>query len=255
MAKQKSALQALKALEKSYEEQRKALLRKAEEEMSVTVHKIVGNLARIAKDFPKVVSNAVSSLLLASSTQPVSNATPEVAATKPVTAGAQGQEAGRFRAMGVKAHRAKLGLSADYYGRLVGVSGLTIYSWESGKSKPREAQKLKWLAIRSLGKEEALRQLGTAAPKAAPATAAVKPVVAKPAAAKPKKRGTFKQTAEELILSLLKGKKALTSELAAAWKKSGRGGKVDQPLSRMVAAKKLKRKPLGGKRGSEYSVA
>src|ERR1035437_4222306 len=35
-------------------------------------------------------------------------------------------EKGRFRAMGVKAHRRKLGLSAEDYGKLVGVSGLTI---------------------------------------------------------------------------------------------------------------------------------
>ena len=58
--------------------------------------------------------------------------------------------------MGVKAHRAKLGLCADNYGKLVGVSGVTIYKWETGKNKPQEAQKAKWLAIRGLGKEEAL---------------------------------------------------------------------------------------------------
>ena len=58
-----------------------------------------------------------------------------------------------------------------------------------------------------------------------------------------------------MILSLLKGKKALTSELAAAWKKAGRGGKVDNVLSKMAKDKKLVRKPLGGKMGSEYSQA
>src|ERR1035437_6107541 len=35
-----------------YLETRQSLLQKAEEEMSATVHKIVGNLASIAKDFP-----------------------------------------------------------------------------------------------------------------------------------------------------------------------------------------------------------
>src|ERR1035437_5614828 len=106
MARQKSALVALKALEKAYEETRQSLLQKAEAEMSATVHKIVGNLASIAKDFPNVVSNAVSILLLAPSAQPVKKAAPE-AATKPVTAAAEGHEAERFRAIGVKAHRAK----------------------------------------------------------------------------------------------------------------------------------------------------
>lgn len=153
-------------------------------------------------------------------------------------------EKARFRAMGVKAHRAKLGLSAKDYGSLIGVSGLSVYAWESGKSKPRQAQKVKWLAIRGLGKREALQGLGMVEPKA-PA--------AKPAPRKAGKRGTFKQTAEEMILSLLKGRKVLTtSQLAAAWKKAGRGSTVDNALSRMVKAKQLKRKPLGGKKGSEY---
>ena len=111
------------------------------------------------------------------------------------------------------------------------------------------AQKAKWLAIRGLGKEEAARRLGTAEPKGAP------PAAAKAAASTKRKRGTFKQTAEEMILSLLKGKKALTSELAAAWKKAGRGGAVHNVLGRMVKDKKLKRKSLGGKQGSEYTVA
>ena len=147
--------------------------------------------------------------------------------------------------MGVKAHRAKLGLSAETYAKLVGVSGLTIYMWESGKSTPRQAQKARWLAIRGLGKRAALERLGMAESKAAPAV--------KPAPRQTGKRGTFKQTAEEMILSLLKGRKAMTtSQLAAAWKKAGRGGTVDNVLSKMVKAKKLKRKPLGGKKGSEY---
>src|ERR1035437_2140649 len=157
-------------------------------------------------------------------------------------------EKGRFRTMGVKAHRAKLGLSADNYGKLVGGSGLTIYHWESGKAKPRNKQTVaKWLAIRGLGKRDALQRLGLAPMTTAPA---------QPAGQKPRKRGTFKRTAEEIILSLLKGRKALTtSQLAAAWKKERRGGSVDNALSRMVKAGKLKRKPLGGKKGSAYRAA
>ena len=149
MARKKSALVALKNLEKAYEADRHALLRKAEEEISATVEKIVGNLASIAKDFPKVVSNAVATLVLAPSTSAAPKAAPVSAATKHVAASSEGQEAERFRAMGVKAHRTKLGLSAENYGKLVGVSGVTIYKWESGKNKPQQAQKAKWLAIRS----------------------------------------------------------------------------------------------------------
>lgn len=65
----------------------------------------------------------------------------------------------RFRPDGMKSHRARLGLSAADYGRLVGVSGLTIYHWESRKARPRAGQLPKLAAVRGLGKREALRRL------------------------------------------------------------------------------------------------
>lgn len=65
----------------------------------------------------------------------------------------------RYSARWLKTHRGKVGLSAVDYGRLVGVSGQTVYLWEQGKTKPRRAQLLKIAAIRSLGKREAARQL------------------------------------------------------------------------------------------------
>jgi DNA-binding transcriptional regulator YiaG len=67
----------------------------------------------------------------------------------------------RLRIDGLKAHRAKLGLSAKDYGKLIGVSGLTIYNWESGRSKPRRSQLPGIVAIRDIGKREALKRLGT----------------------------------------------------------------------------------------------
>ena len=65
----------------------------------------------------------------------------------------------RFRADGLRSHRARLGLSAKDYGRLVGVSGLTVYHWEAGKSRPRQAQLQKVARVRGLGKREAERRL------------------------------------------------------------------------------------------------
>ena len=47
----------------------------------------------------------------------------------------------RFRPDALHHHRVKLGLSAKDYGKLIGVSGLTIHHWEAGKVKPRR----KWL--------------------------------------------------------------------------------------------------------------
>lgn len=65
----------------------------------------------------------------------------------------------RFSPGWVKKHREKLGISAADYGKLVGVSGLTIYNWEKGGSSPREKQLLAWGEIRSLGKREAMKRL------------------------------------------------------------------------------------------------
>jgi DNA-binding XRE family transcriptional regulator len=65
----------------------------------------------------------------------------------------------RFRADGLKSHRAKLGLSAADYGKLVGASGLSVYHWEAGKTRPRPAQVAKIVAVRGLGKREAMKRL------------------------------------------------------------------------------------------------
>ena len=59
-------------------------------------------------------------------------------AAKPVPeASAKGK---RFSADGLRAHRSRVDLSAADYAELVGVSGQTIYNWESGQSKPRPQQ-------------------------------------------------------------------------------------------------------------------
>ena len=67
----------------------------------------------------------------------------------------------RFSARSVRAQRKRLGLSADDYGKLVGVSGLTIYNWEHGKARPRRAQLVALIAIRGIGKREAWKRLET----------------------------------------------------------------------------------------------
>jgi DNA-binding transcriptional regulator YiaG len=69
-------------------------------------------------------------------------------------------EKARYSARSVRAQRRRLGLSAQAFGKLVGVSGLTIYSWESGKSRPRKAQLAGFMAVRGIGKREAAAKLG-----------------------------------------------------------------------------------------------
>ena len=60
-------------------------------------------------------------------------------AISPAAPAAQEQQR-RFSAPRLATHRAKLGLSAAAYGKLVGMSGATIYNWELGKSRPDGAQ-------------------------------------------------------------------------------------------------------------------
>lgn len=71
----------------------------------------------------------------------------------------------RFSAHSVKAQRTRLRLSAADYGKLVGVSSLTVYSWEHGASRPRKAQLAALVAIRGIGKREALQKLAEMTPK------------------------------------------------------------------------------------------
>jgi len=56
--------------------------------------------------------------------------------------------------MSVRARRRRLGLSAEDFGKLVGVTPLTIYHWEHGKSRPRPAQFARLVAVRGIGKRD-----------------------------------------------------------------------------------------------------
>ena len=70
----------------------------------------------------------------------------------------------RFSAKGLKSNRARLELSAADYGRLAGVSGQSIYGWETGKTVPRPAQMGALAALRGMGKREALARLEAMTP-------------------------------------------------------------------------------------------
>jgi DNA-binding transcriptional regulator YiaG len=88
------------------------------------------------------------------------NVAPQIAEVDPVKV--------RFTAMGVISKRRKLGISAEDYGKLIGVTGHTVYKWEHGTSRPRRAQLSALASIRSLGKTEAvarLEQMREKAPK------------------------------------------------------------------------------------------
>jgi DNA-binding transcriptional regulator YiaG len=75
--------------------------------------------------------------------------------------GQAGEEtaARRFSAKGLAKQRERLGLSAQAFGMLLGVSAQTIYNWEAEKSKPRKSQLAVISAVRSMGKREARKVL------------------------------------------------------------------------------------------------
>jgi DNA-binding transcriptional regulator YiaG len=65
----------------------------------------------------------------------------------------------RFSAKGLAAQRRRLGLSAASVARLLGVSALSVYKWESGKTRPRAKQIEAIAGLRGMGKREALKRL------------------------------------------------------------------------------------------------
>jgi DNA-binding transcriptional regulator YiaG len=71
------------------------------------------------------------------------------AATKPM----------RFSAKGLHALRTRMELSANDFGKLIGVSAQSIYNWEQGAANPRAEQLAKLAALRVIGKREAAARL------------------------------------------------------------------------------------------------
>jgi len=67
----------------------------------------------------------------------------------------------RFTAKGVRSHRARLGISAAAYGKLIGVTGHTVYKWEQGSARPRKPQLPVLASLRHVGKKEAAARLET----------------------------------------------------------------------------------------------
>jgi DNA-binding transcriptional regulator YiaG len=77
------------------------------------------------------------------------------------SSGSTQQEIGnlRFSAKGLQSLRNKLGISKTEYGRLLGVSGRTVGSWESGLARPTAEQVRGIAVIRNLGKREVRSRL------------------------------------------------------------------------------------------------
>lgn len=83
-----------------------------------------------------------------------------VAVARSAAAGEEEGASRRWSAQRFAKHRARLGLSAADMGALLGVSGQSIYKWETGEVRPRRAQLEAIAGIRSIGKREAAARVG-----------------------------------------------------------------------------------------------
>lgn len=73
----------------------------------------------------------------------------------------------RFSPGLMRKHREALGMSRKAYARLLGVSSLSIYLWEAGRTRPRRATIFAWQDVRKRGARELRAIAGVPAPKRA----------------------------------------------------------------------------------------
>ena len=83
---------------------------------------------------------------------------PKVASVDPNEPSSRAQ---RFSAKGLASQRQRLKLSADDCGALVGVSGQSIYNWESGTARPRAEHLAAIATLRAMGKKEAALKIAS----------------------------------------------------------------------------------------------
>jgi DNA-binding transcriptional regulator YiaG len=65
----------------------------------------------------------------------------------------------RYSAKSLVSQRRRLGLSAAALAKLLGVSALSVYKWESGNTRPRAKQIEAIAALRHIGRREAAKRL------------------------------------------------------------------------------------------------
>ena len=64
----------------------------------------------------------------------------------------------RYSAKSLRSQRKRLGLSAGAMAKLIGVSALSVYKWESGNTRPRPKQIEAIAALRTIGRREAQKR-------------------------------------------------------------------------------------------------
>jgi len=94
--------------------------------------------------------------------RPARPATPAATPAGPAQAGAprrRGRQPAPYSAPAFAATRQRLGLTQAQMGRLLGVSPLSVYKWETGQVMPRAAQLAKIADLKKVGVREARRRI------------------------------------------------------------------------------------------------
>ena len=126
------------------------LARRAERSLTRSLHKVSSQFRRDIAELKRQNAKVRAEIVRLQRQAPQS-------AAAPITEGVIGNM--RYSAARVKAQRQRLGLSAEAFGKLVGVTGHTVYKWEHGTSRPRRRKLAAIAAVRGIGKAEANARL------------------------------------------------------------------------------------------------
>lgn len=94
--------------------------------------------------------------------RPPARATAPEAPETPETPRRRGRQPAPYSAAAFAATRQRLGLTQAQMGRLLGVSPLSIYKWETGQVMPRAAPLAKIADLKKMGVREARRRIAAA---------------------------------------------------------------------------------------------
>ena len=88
----------------------------------------------------------------------VAKGTSRTRGTTAAEAPADGKQV-RYSAKSLRSQRKRLGLSAASLAKLIGVSALSVYKWESGNTRPRPKQIEAIASLRGMGRRDAQKRL------------------------------------------------------------------------------------------------
>lgn len=130
----------------------------ARKELGVDLKKTLQELKSLRTQIVKL-DETLSKLEVGVKAPAGSRAAPKSDLGSRMTVGRGPTSAGEFSAKKLASHRKKLGLSAADYGLLCGLSQLSIYHYEQGKTKPRAGSLAAIEAVQGMSRQQILQKL------------------------------------------------------------------------------------------------